>query len=222
MTSHDIAELVGSRHDNVKRTIGRLVSAGVITQPPMEDGERSANGVVQKVYCFEGEIGKRDSIVVVAQLCPEFTARLVDRWKQLEEERSRPKSQAELNLAYALAQVEQERRLNTVESKMEEVAETIENIKRGSIPAGWIGYSDIKARFGMSPLKCKTLATAYGIPTDTHKFLTPDGVLGTRGIVKYEPFMEALRQVMGEAEKKGTRWFHPKLNIFQLLNWEAK
>lgn len=31
-----------------------------------------------------GEQGKRDSIVVVAQLCPEFTARLVDRWQELE------------------------------------------------------------------------------------------------------------------------------------------
>lgn len=45
---------------------------------------------------FESEEGKRDSIIVVAQLSPEFTARLVDRWKELEEERSRPKSQAEL------------------------------------------------------------------------------------------------------------------------------
>ncbi len=73
----------------------------------------------------------------------------------------------------------------------------------------------------MSPLKCKTLAAAYGVPTDTHKFLTPDGVLGTRGIVKYEPFISALRRVMSEAEKKGTRWLHPKLNIFQVLNWEG-
>ena len=133
-----------------------------------------------------------------------------------------PKTQNEIIAAMALANVDQERRINHVESKVDEVAETIENIKRGSLPAGWIGYSDIKARFGMSPLKCKTLASAYGVPTDTHKFLTPDGVLGTRGIVEYEPFMDALRQVMGEAEKKGTRWFHPKLNIFQLLNWEAK
>ncbi|EEG9142755.1 phage antirepressor KilAC domain-containing protein, partial [Escherichia coli] len=33
---------------------------------------------------FEGEQGKRDSIIVVAQLSPEFTARLVDRWRELE------------------------------------------------------------------------------------------------------------------------------------------
>ena len=33
-----------------------------------------------KVY----EIGKRDSYIIVAQLSPEFTAKLVDRWQELE------------------------------------------------------------------------------------------------------------------------------------------
>ena len=50
----------------------------------MGDGEKSANNTTEKVYIFSGEQGKRDSIVVVAQLCPEFTARLVDRWQELE------------------------------------------------------------------------------------------------------------------------------------------
>lgn len=30
------------------------------------------------------QLGKRDSLIVVAQLCPEFTARIVDRWQELE------------------------------------------------------------------------------------------------------------------------------------------
>jgi phage regulator Rha-like protein len=59
---------------------------------------------------------------VVAQLSPEFTARLVDRWKELEEERSRPKSQAELIAEMALLNVEQERRLYQVEEQVETVA----------------------------------------------------------------------------------------------------
>ncbi|EKF5908680.1 winged helix-turn-helix transcriptional regulator, partial [Salmonella enterica subsp. enterica serovar Johannesburg] len=36
MTSIEIAELVGSRPDNVKRTIERLSKSGVIPLPPME------------------------------------------------------------------------------------------------------------------------------------------------------------------------------------------
>lgn len=80
MTSREIADLVESRHDDVKRSIKRLAERGVIDQPPMADGEKSANHSVEKVYV----IGKRDSYVIVAQLSPEFTARLVDRWQELE------------------------------------------------------------------------------------------------------------------------------------------
>ena len=90
MTHLEIAELVGKRPDNVKRTIETLVNQGVIAQPQIEDGIRAANGVTPKVYVFKGEQGKRDSIVVVAQLCPEFTARLVDRWQELEQQIKQP------------------------------------------------------------------------------------------------------------------------------------
>ncbi|EES4106502.1 phage antirepressor KilAC domain-containing protein, partial [Escherichia coli] len=88
MTSIEIAELVGKRHDNVKRTIETLAKNGVIRLPQIEVSERINNlgfNVQYEHYVFEGEQGKRDSIVVVAQLSPEFTARLVDRWRELEE-----------------------------------------------------------------------------------------------------------------------------------------
>lgn len=84
MNSLQIAELTDSRHDNVKRTIERLADQEVISQPPMEDGKKSANGVVTQLYVFTGEQGKLDSITVVAQLCPEFTASIVKRWQKLE------------------------------------------------------------------------------------------------------------------------------------------
>ncbi len=83
MTSIEIAELVGSRHDKVKQSIERLAGRGVIAFPPM--GEKPTAGRPVSYYIFEGEQGKRDSIIVVAQLSPEFTARLVDRWRELEE-----------------------------------------------------------------------------------------------------------------------------------------
>ena len=85
MTSLEIAELVNSRHDSVKRAVDRLASNAVISHPPLVDGIKSANGVIEKHYIFTGTQGKRDSIVVVAQLSPEFTARLVDRWQELEQ-----------------------------------------------------------------------------------------------------------------------------------------
>lgn len=87
MTSIEIADLVGSRPDSVKRTIERLADSGVIQLPPMVDcGRINGLGISQKSkhYLFEGKQGRRDSIVVVAQLSPEFTGRMVDRWQELE------------------------------------------------------------------------------------------------------------------------------------------
>jgi hypothetical protein len=86
MSSREIADLVESRHDDVKRSIQRSAAKGIISQPPMADGIRSANGVVERVY----QIGERDSYVFVAQLSPEFAARLVDRWQELEEQTRNP------------------------------------------------------------------------------------------------------------------------------------
>ena len=87
MTSREIAELVGSRHDKVKQSIERLSCkrdingnpAPVIALPSLGEyldtlGRRASEYLV----C------KRDSFVVVAQLSPEFTAKLVDRWQELE------------------------------------------------------------------------------------------------------------------------------------------
>lgn len=86
ITSLEISELVEKRHDNVKRAIETLVNQGVISLPQIEDVkiQRTRREEITTVYVFTGEQGKRDSIIVVAQLCPEFTARLVDRWQELE------------------------------------------------------------------------------------------------------------------------------------------
>lgn len=82
MTSREIADLVESRHDAVKKSIERLAERGVIELPPMM--EISTATKPTSVYIFSALQGKRDSIIVVAQLSPEFTARLVDRWQELE------------------------------------------------------------------------------------------------------------------------------------------
>jgi phage antirepressor YoqD-like protein len=81
MTSREIADLVNSNHADVRRSIERLADRGVITLPPLAEVPNDGFGPKTiSVYL----IGKRDSYVIVAQLSPEFTARLVDRWQELE------------------------------------------------------------------------------------------------------------------------------------------
>lgn len=222
MTSKEIAELVGSREDSVKRTIERLVDKGIISKPPMVNGIKTANGVTPQHYLFSSEEGKRDSIIVVAQLSPEFTARLVDRWKELENERRKPKSQAELIAAMALANLESERRISSVEHKVEQVHEVVEQIKQGTIPAGWIGYSLAKTKSGMTIDKCKTLAKQYNIRKDQITILTPEGMPRPMAIIHEADFMAAMKHMMNEAENRGTRWYHPKMGLFQAIGWEEK
>jgi phage regulator Rha-like protein len=97
MTSGEIATLVEKRHDNVKRAIESLAERGTIQLPQTEVSEKiNGLGLSQKVthYVFTAE-NKRDSFIVVAQLSPEFTARLVDRWQELELKNSQRQAEIE-------------------------------------------------------------------------------------------------------------------------------
>lgn len=116
MSSREMSELTGKRHDSVKRTIETLAfktdkegkPAPVIGTPQiveyLDTLGRPAN---------EYHVNKRDSFVVVAQLCPEFTAKLVDRWQELEQALATPTplpSYAETLRLYA-DQIEQTQRV---------------------------------------------------------------------------------------------------------------
>lgn len=83
MSSLEISELVNSRHTDVRRSIERLMQKGVISAAPMAFLD-NINGLGKQVKVKTYHLGKRDSYVVVAQLSPEFTGALVDRWQELE------------------------------------------------------------------------------------------------------------------------------------------
>ena len=96
MTSREIADLVESRHDKVKQSIERLAARHAIGLPPVgEYLDNLGRPAHEYLLC------KRDSYVVVAQLSPEFTARLVDRWQELESGAA-PQFQVPTTLAGAL------------------------------------------------------------------------------------------------------------------------
>jgi len=85
MTSGEIAELVNSRHEDVRRSIDRLVKKGVIQEPPTAFSEKINNlGLPQKNrhYVFSGEQGKRDSMIAVGQLAPGCLPKITAWWEQ--------------------------------------------------------------------------------------------------------------------------------------------
>ena len=79
MSSREIAVVVNSRHDSVKRTMERLCDKGVISITPLVEPQEGG-GKPLTIYL----VNKRNSYIVVAQISPEFTAVLVDRWQELE------------------------------------------------------------------------------------------------------------------------------------------
>lgn len=150
MSSREIADLVESRHDNVKRTMERLSERGIIRFTPLEETSHEGAGARSvEVY----RVNKRDSFVVVAQLCPEFTARLVDRWQELEAKASRPMTAAEQLLASVQLTVDLERRQRQTEQQVAALVESIGDMDRAhplldSIPNGMESITAIRQRIG--------------------------------------------------------------------------
>lgn len=134
MTSLEISGLTGSRHDSVKRSIERLSDSGIIARPPMVV-EQFIDGNGQKrfvdVLVFSGEEGKRDSFVVVARISPQFMARVVDRWIELENKQTMPALPNFSNPAEAArAWADQMEAKQIAEQKLAAVAPKVEFVDR--------------------------------------------------------------------------------------------
>lgn len=136
MSTREIARLVESRHTDVCRAVERLMAKSVIAGYAPTAYTHEQNGQQYSEYL----VGKRDSYVIVAQLSPEFTARLVDRWQELEANRSPalPQTLPEA-LRMAADMAERNAQLEVVAS---EQAETIENLQNlfveGMTPAQFV------------------------------------------------------------------------------------
>jgi phage regulator Rha-like protein len=70
------------RMNNVKRAVERLSDKGIFGRPPMVD-DLSMDAQDKKRTTSVYLCDKRTSMIVVAQLCPEATAKFVDRWQEL-------------------------------------------------------------------------------------------------------------------------------------------
>lgn len=96
MSSREVADLIGRSHTNIKISAERLSKSGVIGTLAPQEFEHKGN----KYY--EYLLTKRDSLILVAQNCPEFTARIVDRWQELESKQPAPQFNIPKTLPEAL------------------------------------------------------------------------------------------------------------------------
>lgn len=147
MSSREIADLVESRHDSVKRTIETLAAKKVIQLPQAVEVK---NHLGQSVIEFQ--IGKRDSFVVVAQLSPEFTARLVDRWQELEQVVAAPALPDFANPAIAArAWADEVEKKIALEHKVAEDAPKVAALERLSFANGSMCITDAAKNLQTQP-----------------------------------------------------------------------
>lgn len=238
MTHKEIADLVGSRPDNVKVSIERLAEKGVIRLPALQEIEEINNlglTVLRERYVFKGEEGKRDSIVVVAQLSPEFTAQLVDHWQELEKEVSRlritapaPQAISASDHILSVARVVAEATASATMKAVMEIAgtqmfttqalptppaETIVEPMPGAPTPEYSPVIDLMWTFGISDAACRRLTSYANLPTKLTN--------GERGylLVHRESFAEAVFTLIEESTPptgKRKRWQHPEFGGFTL------
>lgn len=162
ITSLDISELVQSRHDDTKRSTMRLVDRGVIACPPLAVVQKEANNRTYnvEVYIFSGEQGKLDSITLVAQLCPEFTAALVKRWYELENQNAvqLPQTFAE---ALQLA-ADQARQLELAAPKISHYDTVVEK-------SHLLTATQVAAKLRMSAVALNKILDEFRVYNKTHK-----------------------------------------------------
>jgi len=82
MNTKQIASVLNKSHSNVKISAERLAQNGTIA---LQEFTFIHNNNAYTAY----NLTKRDSIILVAQNSPEFTAKIVDRWQELENENNK-------------------------------------------------------------------------------------------------------------------------------------
>lgn len=138
MSSREIADLVEKRHDNVFRTIETLLARGTIALPQIEEVANDGPG---PRLVTQYRVGKRDSYVIVAQLSPEFTARLVDRWQELEASASAPLALSRLQILEMAMESERER--VALADQLAAAAPAVEFVARYTDSTGTKGFRQV-------------------------------------------------------------------------------
>ena len=135
MGTREIAEMLGKQHSNIKISAERLAAAGVIgTLAPQEFTH------LNNTY-IEYRLNKRDSLILVAQNSPEFTARIVDRWQELE-----AKQAPAIPKTYAEALLEAGRLAMEVERQAEQLslaAPKVEFVDKYVTATGGLGFRQV-------------------------------------------------------------------------------
>lgn len=167
MSSREIAELTGSTHDNVLKTIRRLVEVGVISgnDTPYVHPQ---NGQTYTEFL----LSYRDTMVVVSGYSVELRARIIDRWQELESGNVKPAPVAInvrdhgqlVTIAMQLIEVNQEQQatIDQQQRKIEADAPMVEGFERIAKSDGSMCVTDAAKTLQVPPRQLFQLLQARG------------------------------------------------------------
>ena len=147
MSSREIAELIGSSHDNVLKTIRALVAKGVVSSNDTPY-VHPQNGQVYREFL----LSQRDTLVVVSGYSVELRARIIDRWQELEAQVGQ--FQIPANYAEALqAAADQAKDNQTLRLVILDQAPKVAAINRLAAAGGAICITDAAKHLQLKPSK---------------------------------------------------------------------
>lgn len=126
MSSREIAELTGKPHNDLLKAIRKMENSWTaITQ-----GKFSLSEYIDPTgrKLPEYQLTKREVLYIATKFNDEARAKLILRWEELEKQNSQPLTPAELILAQAQALVDVERKLKSVEAKVDRIVKAQEGV----------------------------------------------------------------------------------------------
>ena len=118
MSSREIAELTGKRHDNVKADIEKMLTDLKLNVPEFSGTYTATNGNSS----LEFNLPKRECLILISGYSILLRAKIIDRWQELEAKNNKPLTRKEMALM-VIAQEEEIEKLQLENKYLGEKAE---------------------------------------------------------------------------------------------------
>lgn len=166
MSSVEIAELTGKPHNDVMKAIRAMepawkkINGGSFSLVDYTDKKG------EKRPCYE--LNKTECLYIATKFNDEARAKLVLRWEELETEKQKELSPAEIILQMAQHNVENERRMKALENKIDEIEQrTTTDLKQSTVVA-YVSRNNLNLdvkRYGAIGTKASNICKKRGLET---------------------------------------------------------
>lgn len=214
MSSREIAELIDKQHNHIKVSADRLAAKGVIGTPAMREFTHNGNTYTEYL------LNKRDSLILVAQNCPEFTARIVDRWQELEYQAAPNQFNVPTTIAGALRlALEQAELIEQQTALIAQQAPAVAYVEKFVKADGLIGVREAAKSLGLNQNAFVNMLIGAGLMfrENGHLQAYAGDIDAGRFVVQTGTDSTGKARASTKFTAKGLRWVAGKLRLDQLF-----